>query len=157
MARSPFLQPESLSPRSQPESRKLESGWRRETDGTNDKRVRITSPLIDRANSPYRKEEDPKLQRERLRAEFYKNYQKEAEEYDRGFTKKCDDDLNTTLIFVSSARRPDTRVLSLIAGRPVFRCDFRIHRPDPCRIPEPERRDERTLAYHSPKPAQQYL
>jgi len=39
---------------------------------------------------------------EYLRARFYRHYQREAEEYDREFMKKYDDDLNTTLIFVSS-------------------------------------------------------
>ena len=34
------------------------------------------------------------------RAEFYKHYRKEAEEYDKEFIKRYDEDLNTTLIFV---------------------------------------------------------
>ena len=33
---------------------------------------------------------------------FFEDYRKEAEEYDREFMKKYDEDLNTTLIFVSS-------------------------------------------------------
>jgi hypothetical protein len=36
------------------------------------------------------------------RAKFYETYHREAEEYDREFIKKYDEDLNTTLIFVSS-------------------------------------------------------
>ena len=35
------------------------------------------------------------------RARFFEDYRKEAEEYDREFMKKYDEDLNTTLIFVS--------------------------------------------------------
>ena len=35
------------------------------------------------------------------RALFYEKYHKEAEEYDKDFVKKYDEDLNTTLIFVS--------------------------------------------------------
>ena len=35
------------------------------------------------------------------RAQFYENYRKIAEEYDKGFLKKHDEDLNTTLIFAS--------------------------------------------------------
>ena len=35
------------------------------------------------------------------RSRFYEHYNKEAEEYDREFAKKYDEDLNTTLIFVS--------------------------------------------------------
>jgi len=37
------------------------------------------------------------------RADFYDMYRREAEEYDREFIKKYDEDLNTTLIFVSLA------------------------------------------------------
>ena len=35
------------------------------------------------------------------RARFFEHYRKEAKEYDREFMKKYDEDLNTTLIFVS--------------------------------------------------------
>jgi len=35
------------------------------------------------------------------RSRFYEHYRKEAEEYDKEFMKKYDEDLNTTLIFVS--------------------------------------------------------
>jgi len=34
------------------------------------------------------------------RAEFYEHYRKEADEYDKEFMKRHDEDLNTTLIFV---------------------------------------------------------
>jgi len=37
------------------------------------------------------------------RARFYEHYRKEAEEYDKETIKKYDEDLNTTLIFVSFA------------------------------------------------------
>ena len=37
------------------------------------------------------------------RTQFFEDYRKEAEEYDREFMKKYDEDLNTTLIFVSYA------------------------------------------------------
>ena len=40
------------------------------------------------------------------RSRFFENYRKEAEEYDKGFMKKYDEDLNTTLIFVSSDEVP---------------------------------------------------
>lgn len=36
-----------------------------------------------------------------LRTDFYSAYQKEAAEYDTNFVKQYDEDLNTTLIFVS--------------------------------------------------------
>jgi len=35
------------------------------------------------------------------RVEFYDKFQREADEYDHDFMKKYDEDLNTTLIFVS--------------------------------------------------------
>jgi len=35
------------------------------------------------------------------RVEFYDKFQREADEYDSDFMKKYDEDLNTTLIFVS--------------------------------------------------------
>jgi hypothetical protein len=43
------------------------------------------------------------LAQEDYRAQFYKKYRKQAEECDKEFLKKYDEDLNTTLIFVSSA------------------------------------------------------
>ena len=46
------------------------------------------------------------------RARFYETYRQEAEEYDREFIKKYDEDLNTTLIFVSLGRWSDVRVLT---------------------------------------------
>jgi len=39
------------------------------------------------------------------RAEFYDKYKREADEYDKDFMKKYDQDLNTTLIFVSGGVR----------------------------------------------------
>jgi hypothetical protein len=45
------------------------------------------------------------LAQEGYRAKFYEKYRKEAEEYDKEFLKKYDEDLNTTLIFVSSVSR----------------------------------------------------
>ena len=35
------------------------------------------------------------------RADFFAAYRKEADEFDRGYAKKYDEDLNTSLIFVS--------------------------------------------------------
>jgi hypothetical protein len=44
-------------------------------------------------------------------ARFYEDYRKVAEEYDKEFLKKYDEDLNTTLIFVGSSRVIDERLL----------------------------------------------
>ena len=41
---------------------------------------------------------------EDYKARFYEDYRKVAEEYDKEFFKKYDEDLNTTLIFVSPTR-----------------------------------------------------
>ena len=81
-------------------------------------------PLPD---SPHRKEEAPEPPQEDVRAEFNTHYQKEAQEYDKEFVKKHDDDLNTTLMFVSPICYGGTRVLTRAAGRSVFRCGFYLH------------------------------
>jgi len=65
---------------------------------------------------------------EDTRSRFYKDYRKVAEEYDREFNKRYDEDLNTTLIFVSLAGRSDViYVLTQSTGRSVLRSDFRLH------------------------------
>ena len=43
------------------------------------------------------------------RLDFYTIYKKEAAEYDTDYVKKYDEDLNTTLIFVSRLYRPFPR------------------------------------------------
>jgi len=44
------------------------------------------------------------------RGDFYDKFQREADERDRDFMKKYDEDLNTTLIFVSIFPAPTTDV-----------------------------------------------
>ena len=44
---------------------------------------------------------------EEVRSLFYEDYRKVAEEYDKEFMKRYDEDLNTTLIFVSLTGRSD--------------------------------------------------
>ena len=51
---------------------------------------------------PSKKQDTPPVQ-EDYKARFYEDYRKVAEEYDKEFLKKYDEDLNTTLIFVSAA------------------------------------------------------
>ena len=58
---------------------------------------------------------------------FYAEYRKVAEEYDKEFLKKYDEDLNTTLIFVSFTLGMGERALTWISGRSVLRCNFRLH------------------------------
>ena len=50
---------------------------------------------------PPNREQNALPTQEDHRSRFYEHYHKEAEEYDREFMKKYDEDLNTTLIFVS--------------------------------------------------------
>ena len=71
------------------------------------------------------------------RARFYDNYRKVAEEYDKEFLKKYDEDLNTTLIFVSSPYECgfDERVLTMGTGRFVLCGCFRFYHPG--RLPTP--------------------
>jgi len=54
----------------------------------------VSKPLCSQEKELTSAQEDP-------RAKFYDMYRTEAEEYDREFIKKYDEDLNTTLIFVS--------------------------------------------------------
>jgi len=48
------------------------------------------------------------------RVDFYDKFQREADEYDRDFMKKYDEDLNTTLIFVRIFSYISTSVIVLI-------------------------------------------
>ena len=61
------------------------------------------------------------------RHEFYDKFQREADEYDRDFMGKYEEDLNTTLIFVSGLSPSSTSIAALTCfpGRPV--CSPRSH------------------------------
>ena len=72
---------------------------------------------------------------EDYRAHFYETYRKEAEDYDKDFIKKHDEDLNTTLIFVSLVRYLNARVLTWVEGRSVLRRGFCFHHRDQLRAP----------------------
>lgn len=63
---------------------------------------------------------------------FYEVYRKVAEEYDKEFLKKYDEDLNTTLVFVSSAQGFSGRMFIVMAGRSLFRCRIRIYHSGRC-------------------------
>ena len=60
-------------------------------------------------------------------AEFYKNYRKVAEEYDKEFLKKHDEDLNTTLIFVSPDWTSGGPALIRTSGRSVLCRRIRVY------------------------------
>ena len=68
---------------------------------------------------------------EDYRARFFEHYRKEAGEYDKEFLKKYDEDLNTTLIFVSIVSSSGVRMLKRVSGRSVLCGCFRIHHRRP--------------------------
>ena len=69
-----------------------------------------------------------------LRDKFYKNYHKEAEDYDKDVMKKYEEDLNTTLIFVC-LHRSGTLVLIHVTGWLVLYSHFRLYRRGQLRDP----------------------
>ena len=60
------------------------------------------------------------------RLDFYAMYKKEATEYDTEYVKKYDEDLNTTLIFVSCMSSTPTSYLTVLVGGSVLCCQFRF-------------------------------
>jgi len=103
---------------SQPGSKEFECG------GTNRAAGGWVSLPLSPARAPSKpsssqKKDSPPIT-EDLRGKFYEHYRKEAEEYDKEFLKKNDEDLNTTLIFVCRAHRASGRVLTRVIGRSVF-------------------------------------
>ena len=58
---------------------------------------------------------------------FYERYRNMADEYDREFLKKYDEDFNTTLIFVRFASGFSEFVLTRVSGRSVLCCNLRLH------------------------------
>ena len=58
------------------------------------------------------KRADLPLTQEDPRSKIYGHYRKEAEEYDKEFMKKYEEDLDTTLIFVSSVSPSDVGMLT---------------------------------------------
>jgi len=62
------------------------------------------------------------------RTRFHEQFRKEADEYDRDFHKKYHDDLNSTLLFVSSPQSDTLVSADNEVGRSVLGCGFRVHR-----------------------------
>ena len=83
--------------------------------------------LVDRTDPPDRTKGNLEASREDPRTQFYNHYRKEAEEYDKDFMKKYDEDLNTTLIFVRCMHHSDPRALTRVTGWSVLRRGFRLH------------------------------
>ena len=131
-----MLNPPDLQ--SQLEPRKFGGGSEWGTDCTASGWVSFGSYLAGALLKPlHRKHGDLESPREDFRAEFYKHYRKEAEEYDKEFMKKYEEDLDTTLIFVCcpAVYIVQARVLIRVAGWSVLRRHFRLHHPGQLRAP----------------------
>ena len=70
--------------------------------GQHSLRLRIVISTLNEAL--YSQGLDPPPKEEDYRTRFYEVYRREADEYDREFIKRYDEDLNTTLIFVRCLR-----------------------------------------------------
>ena len=92
----------------------------------------VRSPKDAIREAPQSPSPNPAMASSNPRVEFYDKYRRETDEHDRDFTKKYDDDLSNTLIFVS-VFSPSTSIVKLIrfsggTGRSVlcrrnrFRC-----------------------------------
>ena len=89
-------------------------------------------------NFSYSQGQDARSTPEDIRSRFYEDYRKVADEYDKEFNKRYDEDLNTTLIFVSLESCSDvTYVLTWITGWSILRRHFRLHHSS--RLPTPAR------------------
>lgn len=86
------------------------------------------------------------------RVKFYDKYYKVAEEYDKVFMKKHEEDLNTTLIFVSYSLEPmGFRSMRQLPGWFVLCCDIGFHRRlQPPVATRSERRDRRSPSRSHP-------
>ena len=70
-----------------------------------------------------------------LRAEFYKQYDKEAKDCDEEFREKYKDDLDVTLIFVRCEHHSGVRALIGVVGWSVLCSHFRLHCRNQLRAP----------------------
>ena len=73
------------------------------------------------------RKQDVPLTQEDHQARFYVDYRRVADQYDEEFLKKYNEDLTTTLIFVSFASIFSKYVLTRVSGRSVLCCNFRLH------------------------------
>ena len=79
-------------------------------------------------------EQDILSTQEDHRTLFFEHYRKETEEYDKEFIKKYDEDLNTTLIFVSPYS-VQGMCANLLTGWSILRCHLRFHPRRPVSTP----------------------
>ena len=74
------------------------------------------------------KQDMPPIQEDH-QARFYTDYRKVADEYDKEFLKKYDEDLNTTLIFVSFISSFSEFMLTRASGRSILCRNFCLYHP----------------------------
>ena len=87
--------------------------WRGGADQSTKKRVNYVPSLIRASSWPtYGQKRDSITTGEEFRARSYEDYRKVAEGYGNELNKRYDEDLNTTLIFVSLAGLPDVCILT---------------------------------------------
>ena len=104
----------------------------------------LSSPTNMSLKPPFGLEGGEPHAQEDHQARFYDQYHKVAEEYDKEFLKKHDEDLNTTLIFVSSLWGLDDHTLTELSGGSFLRGHFRIHYRSKLTAPaRSQRRDRR--------------
>jgi len=93
------------------------------------------SPDQNVAETIHNSQQDIQPTQEDHRAKFFEHYRKEAEEYDKEFLKKYDEDLNTTLIFVSLVSSSSVWMLKRVPGWSVLCGRFRIYPRCPVSTP----------------------
>ena len=85
----------------------------------------------------------PQIKTKDTRADFYTAYQRESSQYDHDYVKKYDEDLNTTLVFVSL---PYPEFLSVVVnlgeGRSVLSRELRVRHRGTIKIGAGIRRNE---------------
>ena len=83
--------------------------------------------VLESLRPPFSRKQEILPIQEDHQARFYARYRKVADEYDKEFLEKCDEDLNTTLIFVSFTSSFSERVLTRVLGWSVLCCSFGLH------------------------------
>jgi hypothetical protein len=65
------------------------------------------------------------------RTRFYEKFKEEVTEHDEAFLKNHDEDLNTTLVFVSFFPLVESKFLTYWGVRSAFGRNFRVHHRHP--------------------------
>jgi len=92
------------------------------------------------------------------RTDFFATYRKESADFDRDYARKYDEDLNTSLIFVSDPIQihPLSTYSRGDTGRFIFCSQFRVHNRCPIKARARPERDDRRL-HANPHPHREQL